>query len=142
MKSINSVSFWLNYFAMSVNGLSVFFFPCKFEANFYGKICFIIGYFLVIYFMKFLDHIELCLFRIINWTMVTGIGLYSLYTGESNKIFLILTFIITIIGFFGLLNNICKLIEMTNWYKNLERGRMLLMDKEERGKEPDPKDFE
>ena len=34
------------------------------------------------------------------------------------------------------------MIEQTQWYKNLERGREQLLEQEENGAEPDPKDFE
>jgi hypothetical protein len=44
--------------------------------------------------------------------------------------------------FFVCIYWLCTIIEDTEWYQNIQRGRDLLLAKEEEGAEPDPKSFE
>ena len=78
---------------------------------------------------------------ILSGTMIWGC--YTLIIRHPEQKWANLFLLVILMAYiFTALFYISLLIERTKWYQNLERGRLLLLQEEEDGAEPDPKDFE
>lgn len=144
MKTMNSLMFWCNYFSMILNGIALCLASSMQQThwlNYCNFTAMIISYCLVMFTIHNVTYMEKCFSHLINYIATFAVVLYIVNT-ESNKWVKMIGCIGIVYLFFAICNRIAMIIEKTDWYFRMERGRLSELDKEEQGSEPDPKDFE
>jgi uncharacterized protein YacL len=141
MNTIKAI-FWINYIIMS---LSTYIFTSHYINNtnphWTTIIALIISFLTVAIYQIYLSYIERYISRALTSAICAGLFLVMAHLATS-PLEKLLTCVLSMFCFLGVGYILCKIIESSNWFKNYKDKNNQLIEQENIGPEPDPKDFE